>query len=400
MRWPWIGVLAVALVMGCRPPAPPPLPSVAPVLPAPTAPSPEFVALQEAAQKAEVASGDLALRTSFTPGQKSKLRGDLSSAVDQAVRATSGPIEFAYQPRRPFEKVPNQLGWRMIGRVLRWNLDAAIEKEDYEAAVTLALQTIRFGFTLTQGGATDASLGYAIVEDARRALLPEMAAMQSGTLERLSTGLEKALAEKPLVSRTLENEAVESLMAVQYVQDSYANRQLPELLKMLGPYAKAAVEYLQELESDKAPAYFQAFADDARKGTEILKSRAALPVIRRGEIEDLYPKKKPKPPYYRFALNFIGVAEPLLAINDRVETRFRLMTITTRLLAIRKKTRSVPKTLADFDSALKTDPFTGSELRFQSDGHDFRVYSVGADGRDDGGDTDDAFNAPDLTLEG
>lgn len=399
MRWPWIGVLAIGFGVGCHRAEPVVLPSVAPSSYAPVEKSPAFSALEDAAQSAESAAGNLAQRTSFTPSQRDALRKNLAGAVAKAVQATSSPVTFAYVPRKPFEKAPNQLGWRMIGRVLRWELLAALEESNYDRAVTLAVQSARLGFSLTGGGASDASLGFAIAEDGRQAILGSLSELPPEALNRLADGLEKAIADKPSLQTTIEHEGQSSLLAVQFVQDAYTNHQLEVLNKELGPSVKEAVEKLQELSVEKAGTYFQAFAGEAHKGTDTLKQWAALPTVRRSEVPKFRSEKR-KPLFWRFSTHFVGVAEPLLGVNDRVEARFRILALTCRLMAKKKSEGKVPKSLRGIDDGVNTDPFTGEPLQYRSDGSDFLVYSVGADGKDDGGDTDDTFEAPDLTIEG
>jgi hypothetical protein len=58
-----------------------------------------------------------------------------------------------------------------------------------------------------------------------------------------------------------------------------------------------------------------------------------------------------------------------------------------------------PKDLSQFADNLKTDPYSGKPFIYGSDGADYHVYSVGADFRDDGCETDETFTQPDLKLE-
>ena len=62
------------------------------------------------------------------------------------------------------------------------------------------------GGALTAGGATDASLGYSIFEDAAEALLPGLGLCTASELRKLGTGVEAILARRPIPERLLENE--------------------------------------------------------------------------------------------------------------------------------------------------------------------------------------------------
>jgi hypothetical protein len=48
---------------------------------------------------------------------------------------------------------------------------------------------------------------------------------------------------------------------------------------------------------------------------------------------------------------------------------------------------------------VRTDPYSGRGFVYRVDGADYRLYSVGADIKDDGGETDETYTAPDLMLE-
>jgi hypothetical protein len=69
-----------------------------------------------------------------------------------------------------------------------------------------------------------------------------------------------------------------------------------------------------------------------------------------------------------------------------LEARLRLIYAALKLEAIRKQTGQYPALLAESGSdPLLTDPFSGKPLIYQRDGAGYRLYSVGPNGRDDGG---------------
>ena len=84
---------------------------------------------------------------------------------------------------------------------------------------------------------------------------------------------------------------------------------------------------------------------------------------------------------------------------DASLARTRLLILQSEILSTVKSRRSAPKNLGAFPTALTTDPYSGRPFVYRASGPDFALYSVGADFRDNGGETDESFTAPDVTLE-
>ena len=79
--------------------------------------------------------------------------------------------------------------------------------------------------------------------------------------------------------------------------------------------------------------------------------------------------------------------------------RTRLLAIEAEVLHQIKAAGRAPASLAALPTALTVDPFTGLPFVYRANGAVYSVYSVGDDQRDDGGETDEGFLRPDLTLE-
>lgn len=356
-----------------------------------------FDAYALAANDVEGKAGELLDRVSFTPGQKEKVRELCADAMRDVSAASRKRCEFRFTARRPFEALPYQRGWRLIGRALRWQAEEDASKGDYDAAIESALVATRFGFDLTGGGGTDASLGLAIADEARIALVNHLDRMGAGQLGKLQGGLVEALERKPSIANVVENERMSARLAVQAIQDAYANQSLGDFEKQLGPGVKEAVQYLRDQDLEKARVYFDGFAAEAETSTDTLIRLAKLPLAAREK--EPKAKQAEERPWRRFARHFIATTRPLLNIDDRTTVRTRLLALETAMLKRRKLKQAFPRDLSKFPASLTLDAYSGDTLRFVSDGVDFRVYSVGTNLRDDGGDTDDAWLAPDLTLE-
>lgn len=405
MRSPRTGTFALLFLVflgGCRSRPAAPYPTWATVPPAyvPAQGGREaFDVYALAARDVEAKAGANLDRVSFYPRQRAEARTAASDGIRQVRRAVRMPMRFAFVPRRPFRPAPHQRGWRLIGRTFRWEIEEALRAGRYDAAIDLAIDATRFGFDLTGGGATDASLGFAIVEEARLALLPGLAQFGAGQLGRLAEGLRGALERKAPMERVIQNEHAHTMLAIQSVQDALQKNDFRDLEANLGPGVKEATDYLRNLRDEGAErtTYFQGFVDEAESVRDWLVRSAAKPTAERSRVPK--PKLASHRPWRRFAKHFVGVAEPLLEVDDRAVARTRLLALESDLLRRRKLKQPPLRDLRRFNPVLTRDPFSGRTFLYRADRAQYSLYSVGANGRDDGGDTDESFTTPDLTLE-
>jgi hypothetical protein len=397
-------LLTIGLFLaGCGSEEVPPLPSWSATVPV-HVPQPSsgnaFDEYALAALDVEAKGGSNLTRTFFYPGHIQESRKATAEAIRTVRRATNRPCDFRFMPRRPFEPAPYQQGWRLIGRVLTWSIQEAIEEERYDEAIDSAVLATRFGFDLSGGGATDASLGLTIVDEARRALAPVLGRLEPAQLTRLSQGYKSALERKPPLSLVVEHERLAMLEAVQYVQDAFLSGDYAELRRGLGQDAREAVRYLEGLRDEpheRWMAYFAGFAAEAEEEAGALRRLAALPA--RERAGDPGPALRDERPWRRFARHFFRSTRPLLDIDDATVARTRLMILESEILRQAKQTGAVPLSLDGFTKSLIIDPYTGLPFKYRGEGTVFDLYSVGADFRDDGGVTDSTFTAKDLRLE-
>lgn len=335
-------------------------------------------------------------RVSFTPEMRNRATAQASRSISKVASAVQRPIEFEFSPRGPFDPSPNDRGWRMIGRALVWRIEKETATANYDAAISDTITASKFGFSLTGGDAMNASLGFATVDDARRAMVGDIRTMGAGQLNNLANGLERALSNRPALTKTFENEKDDMLRSVQYVQDSFLRNDFSDLKKQLGPDVRESVSYLGELREKsfaKQAAYFEGFASEANERARWLSAVSELPLSERKHDPGLeFPKGRP---WRMLAKNFFSAGEPLLAMRDESVARTRLLVLEARILAMVKSGKSAPSDLSGFDKDLTTDPYTGQEFVYHAAGTEFTVYSVGEDLKDDGGDDP----SKDLTLE-
>ena len=358
-----------------------------------------FAVLVKAAQEAEIKAPNATKNTTFAPATQKLLKLNLADAVTSVRVQASLPVNFQFKAREPFETPPNQKGWRILGRIMVWTEQSAAAMKDYNKAIGCAVDATGFGFGLTSGGATDAALGLTIADESRRAIANSLEDMTPEQLDALATGYERALASKPTLQAAIKHEHQNMLMAVQYVQDCYARNDFKVLKDTLGSDIREAITYLEDMKPDdnnKRPAYFEGFYNEAEQESSYLDKACLLPARKRQEPTLAEGKR----PWRRFSQRFFQTGRPLMAMNDATLARTRMLVITARLLAMEKRNQPIPAELNKFDARLRQDPFSGYPFVYHAQGSHFRLYSVGSDFKDDGGETDaETFMSPDLALE-
>lgn len=348
----------------------------------------------------ETVPASLLNRVFFDPDHQVDALARVEKPLSMLLSATRKKCEFRYTAQPMFAPPPYQRGWRLLGRALEWKIQKACVMGAFDQAIDYAVAATKFGFDLTGGSATDASLGFEIADEARRAIAPFIAKFGAAQLGLLAEGLTGALEGKPSLKVTIEHEHIRMLQGVQYIQDSYANDRYDELLKNMKEGVRDGVAYLRDLkgqDAKKRPSYFEGFAQEADIETRWLETVADMPAIERESEPG--PKLLAQRPWKSFAMQFFTASEPLLKIQDSTVARTRLAILNCQLLKQVKTTQGAPKDLSAFGKDLTTDPYTGRAFAYRASGPIFDVYSLGADGIDNAGDTDESFTAPDLRLE-
>lgn len=339
-------------------------------------------------------------RVFFDPDHENEALAKVDKQLKMLVSATRKKCEFRYVSLPMFTAPSYQRGWRLLGRAMKWKIERACVVGSFDEAIDYEVAATKFGFDLTGGSATDASLGFEIADESRRAIAPFIAKFGAGQLGVLAEGLTNALEGKPSLKVTIEHEHTRMLQGVQYVQDAYANDRFDDLMKKMKEDVRDGVAFLRDLkgqDAKKRPAYFDSFAKEADEETRWLSSVADLPATQRNT--EAPPRLAKDRPWKSFAKQFFTAAEPLLKIQDSTVARTRLAILSCSLLKMVKSEQGAPKDLSGFPANLTLDPYTGRSFAYRASGPIFDVYSLGADGIDNAGDTDENFTAPDLRLE-
>lgn len=394
-RTPWIAILALA---GCGAREEAPYPEYAPTKQSALG-SKGFQKMVEAARQAEVAAYPYRTYVSFTATDRSKVVAALGPALSELRSALEGPIEFGFSPREPFTAAPNQVGWRMLGRVLSWRIEDEYKAGEYDSALRDLLLATQFGWALTQGGATDASLGFEVLNDARERIAPSIDSLTAAQLKSLAAGLDELLSKDLRISACLDHEHDNMLAAIQYIQDRYRKNSLAEILAALGPDARAAVKHLGELRQrpdGERLKYFEGLRAEADAEFKWQTEQGELPAAKR---ESNGPKWSGDRPWQTFAKHFFTAGNRLLPAFDAALARTRLLAVHVALRIRVLAGGKAPSSLSELNPALIQDPYSGGPFVYRADGSNFKVYSVGPNFQDDGGQTDTRFERPDLTLE-
>jgi hypothetical protein len=358
--------------------------------------SKSFDLYRSAALEAEQQGAKYLNRVSFFPGQRKAAADLVEGPLRKVIRGTSGTCVFEFRPHRPFQPLEYHKGWRLLGRVFAWKVEDAIKAKEYGAAVQLAIAGTKFGFDLTGGGPMDANLGFGIADDIRRALAPHINEFEQEQLNSLSAGMTAALTRVASFDQLVKNENQNMLLAVQAVQDAFQKNDWKLFEEKLGSSGKDAAESLHNLsrqDDAEKVAFFQGMASEANQLVTYYASVSNMPAEeRKRQKEPEFPRSRG---WKTFSQHFFQTLEPVLAIRDATIARTRILGLTAKLLAERKK--GFPSNLPK--SELNTDPYSGRPFIYHYDAAQFTLYSVGQNLRDDGGEFDETFSNPDLVLE-
>lgn len=356
-----------------------------------------FDAYAFAAQDAERLAPTYVSRVYFFPDQKQAVAKAISTCMKTVKEATKRDCDFKFVPHRPFKAAPYQNGWRLIGRVFKWNVETACTAADYDTALSNAVIGTKFAFGLTGGGATDASLGLAIADEIRKAIAPYLAKMSPVQLDRLAQGIKEALLKHPPILDTLKNEHENMLQSLQYIQDQLKSDNLKTLQDNMGPDVNEAIRFMTQIRANalKRKVFFTDLEKACEEEYSAVEHDSSLPQSKR-----LKPKTDFNTQWKKLPKHVLGTLRPLIEMNDATMARTRLLILYSELLKFGKENKPYPADLTGFSQEITLDPFSDAPFLYHADQAEFSLYSVGANGRDDGGDSDEeTYTYPDLKLE-
>lgn len=347
-----------------------------------------------AAQEAADASKGFTLESRMKSGPREKFMAKVRPALDRAIRAGSLPCQTEFVVRDPFLPRPSHAGFSALGHALVFRIEAAATSGSVASAVEPTLAAHRLAQALAGGDCQDALLGYWIASRARAACAPLLVQMDAGTLGRLGEGILDCYDSDPEVTLTHEEQSM--LAGVQFVQDAYRRKEFDLLETAMYKQARPAIEHLQNIhDGEERIEYFRGFAAEARFRAADAKRRLGQAAATR---EDYHPPEGERP-WKRLTGHLFGSVDVYLEMRDRHLARSRLFALTCLAIAGGKSTGNAPAKFAKVADRDKQDPYTFQPLQYRVAGREFRLYSVGLDGRDDAGESDTEGLNPDLTIE-
>ncbi len=387
----------ILLIPGCRPTPEPPYEKFADL------DQPEYTPIADsgnawdsfviAARDAAKVSQEFSLEPAMKPAVRAKFMAKIGPALDRVIRGSAKPNNTEFQPSDPFLPRPTHSGFNAIGHGLAFRIQAAGESGSVASAVEPTLAAHRLARALAQGDCQDALLGFWIAAQARSACAPLLPRMDAGSLERLGNGLLDCYDSDPEI--TLKNERESMLAGVQFVQDLYKGRDFEVLEQAMYKQAQAGVEHLEALKSADRVEYFRGFAAEADFWLQSARHRIAQPAAEREDF--VFPTGER--PWKQFTPHLFGSVETYIPARDRHTARSRLFALSCLAYAAGKSTGRAPIKFKSVDPEHLIDPYTHQPLMYRVAGREFRIYSVGLDGRDDAGESDAEGLAPDLIVD-
>ena len=348
-----------------------------------------------------IEQSDLALKTTGlafdakdTRANREVLLSDLGPLMERLAKSTGQPCTFAHEPSLPFEGGAHHEGWILLGRALAWQIEESVAKADWDEAVRWTVVATTFGTDLGGGDFSDASLGYGIIDDARRAIAKHLPLIPQEALTTLATGLDLAVARWPSPAQTVSNESQNMLLAVKALQDAHENGELSAFADSLYGRSRSAVTGLADLDEIKRSEFFRALIQERERVADQLLVSAEVHGAKRSDVVFTLDGRARV-----LADQFFTTGDPWLSMRDRTQARTHLFATTARIYSHIAEHGESPKDLSGFVAAASIDPYTGRSLNYEHQGRGFLLYSCGENGVHDQGETNADRTSPDMYLK-
>jgi hypothetical protein len=283
----------------------------------------------------------------------------------------------------------------LLGRIFAWRIAAANEAGQYRDASLLAIDGLKFAADLRGGDAIDVDLGCSISDEIRVAALPGINRMTVSQIWNQVVGLKSVLERTPALEIAARNESLNQAVSIGRLAKFVKDEEWSSVEAVFGADGAAVAKYLRENRANgKTTAYFVELERERVSRAEEEIKNATQPTRDRTRAD-----RNEKRVWRRAAAHYLGSWRPMLARHDRTLARTRLWIINLMLERARLLDQDPPATVEKFSESVRLDPFSGESLGYIFDGRFSRVYSIGEDLVDNGGETDQAGLVPDLTLE-
>lgn len=350
-----------------------------------------------AANLASAAAGPMEKRGDLKPSEEAEFARRLQNSVAVAVRASTLPCRAEFRPHDPFLPRKSGTGFTAIGRALGIQIKQAGAGDSANSAAGPLIAAHRMADHLAQGDADDALVGFWIASNARAQAADLLQRMDASSLQKVGNAILSSLAQSPSPNQTVEHEYSNMLEGVQFVQDAYKSRDFKLLRDAFYHQADPAIEYLEGMRPSDRPKYFKGFAAEAKAYLDWSVAALAVPASERKPVDLSLSGERP---WRRFSMHLFTPLTSFVEARDLHLARSRLFALTCLALASGKATGTAPIEFVGLPDGSTTDPYSGKPFPYHRAEREFKIYSVGADGRDDGGETRGRGMAPDLIVEG
>jgi hypothetical protein len=402
------GVLGAG--MACSRQEPPQLSAVVPVRATPKPqPSEGFGEAEMAGRMATMAVPAKAKGAPrIDPKLKSAIAEELQPALAALRRSLGQPFAFAYTPPAGFHLSESQKGWAWLMKVQRWELDQAIQDEDWSVAAVRAGEAIRFGARLTGGDASDAMMGVTTCRWAMDMIVPHLKQLSPAGLAVLADQSLKALKEMAPIEDTLANQLDTSIVTLQKIQEAYQMKGGEGVEELMGREGENPGEYLDD-KPKEAQMFFASLRDELIQLHSWHVAKASNPVALQPEGNPfnrydsmwLLPGEKKKyktRPWFRLSRLLMTGHKALAEELPFLQARLKLLGITTRAEMALAQRGQAPDRLGAYPVELRTDPFTGEPMGYAAAGVQYKAWGAGVDGINDGGLTDLGPTTRDMSV--
>ncbi len=349
-----------------------------------------------AGQDALVRAPNSAKVTTWTNTTKDALERALSPTLDQLRTGHGQAFRSEARPRPLGVDDPVYNGWRLLTIALSTRIERLLAEDNLADAVTWTMIATRFGARLSQTGLEGATLGVGLMDTVRRQIAPELAQLSAIDLQRI----EKELSETHRQAPNLDDAfAAEANQQQQFINDLSQRKggQGPLLTEQLGSRGAQAVEtFLKAGESERATWITNMTAEAARIRDEANAQRS--PDASAPPRTEWWQKDRERP-WSPLTQHLLLGPRVLPAVEKRYQSKLRLFALAAALQRQVVNAKTAPAQLPALDPELLTDPYSGRPFIYRAVGREYQVYSVGANKKDDGGETDRNGEVPDVALE-
>lgn len=383
-------------ICGCGKPTPPHFADRLKAYPTPPT-NAAFDRLMQAADMIEKSCAQYLGKSELTVTEKRRAIAAAEPAIEH-IRTALTPIpEYVYVPVGPLQPSKHRRGWAFLGSVLMWKAHDQISSDNVDAACETVALAIRFGTAISGGDAFDMNLGFTIVSDSAGELWDRLFAASPSALRGLYSQILVALKSGPEIAHSLRSESTNMLAVVNAYQDAFQKNELAQFSEALGQQYRPAFEYLDKLRSE-SPAeqveYFDSFAGRA----ELISNQVSKATSQATHLWEEQQFEKPDAPWWRLADVYFSQAAKMPGWYLKNQSLLRILGVRAALTARLRSGQALPSTIARLPAIIRTDVYSGKDLMYHSQGSDFKLYSVGPDRRDDGGEGGPTGVSPDLVF--